>query len=68
MVLGELGVTPLLLNAQCRMVMFWTNLPKPYNTPTLLTFISEKNSTIFCAKNQSVRVFLIYGIIPYLTL
>ena len=35
MVLGELGVTPLLLDAQCRMVMFWANLSKVCNMSKL---------------------------------
>ena len=39
MVLGELGVTPLLLDAQCRMVMFWANMSKPCNTPKLSTLL-----------------------------
>ena len=39
MVLGELGVTPLLLDAQCRMVMVWVNLSKPCNTSKLSTLL-----------------------------
>ena len=39
MILGELGVTPLLLDAQCRMVMSWANLSKSCNTPKLSTLL-----------------------------
>ena len=35
MVSRKLGVNPLLLDAQCAMVMFWANLSEPCNTPKL---------------------------------
>ena len=38
-VLGELGVTPLLFDAQCRMVMAMANLSKPCNMPKLSTLL-----------------------------
>ena len=58
MVLGELGVTPLLLDTQCRIVMFWATLSKPCNTPKLskllFRLLFKLNANIF--KSSCIKV------------
>ena len=38
MVYGELGVTPLVLHAKSRMIMFWARIYKSSSTPKLSNF------------------------------
>ena len=41
MVYGELGITPLLLHAQCSMVMFWARLHRGGETPKLSNLLFQ---------------------------
>ena len=53
MVYGELGVTPVVLHAQTRIIMFWAGLYKSSSTPKLsnvlyqLIFILCKRNIIY---------------------
>ena len=50
-VYGELGVTPLVLHAQCRMIMFWARIYKSISTPKLSTVLYQ---LLFNLYNQNI--------------